>query len=89
MNSTILIADDDPVQRRLLEAMVRRFGFEAETVESGEQALDRLRRHVALDDVAGDLGRVARRDVIADAAGRPVRSTIGIVRDRHVSTMFA
>ncbi|MCX7900378.1 MAG: sigma 54-interacting transcriptional regulator, partial [Methylocystis sp.] len=42
MTSTILIADDDPVQRRLLEAMVRRFGYEAETVESGERAIARL-----------------------------------------------
>lgn len=44
MTTTILIADDDPVQRRLLEAMVRRFGYEAETVEGGEQALSRLTR---------------------------------------------
>ncbi len=42
MTSTILIADDDPVQRRLLEAMTRRFGYETETVESGEQAVARL-----------------------------------------------
>jgi DNA-binding NtrC family response regulator len=38
----ILIADDDPVQRRLLEATTKRFGYEAETVEGGEQALARL-----------------------------------------------
>jgi DNA-binding NtrC family response regulator len=44
MTATILIADDDPIQRRLLEAMVRRFGYEAETVEGGEQALARLTR---------------------------------------------
>jgi DNA-binding NtrC family response regulator len=44
MTSTILIADDDPVQRRLLEAMTRRFGYEAETVESGEAALARMER---------------------------------------------
>lgn len=42
MTPTILIADDDPVQRRLLEAMVKRFGYDAETVESGEAALARL-----------------------------------------------
>ena len=42
MTTTILIADDDPVQRRLLEAMVRRFGYDAESVESGEAALARL-----------------------------------------------
>ncbi|MBX9757427.1 MAG: sigma-54 dependent transcriptional regulator [Beijerinckiaceae bacterium] len=42
MNSIVLIADDDPVQRRLLETMIRRFGYEAETVDGGEAALARL-----------------------------------------------
>lgn len=42
MNLTVLIADDDPVQRRLLETMVRRFGYDAETVDGGEAALARL-----------------------------------------------
>jgi len=38
----ILVVDDDPIQRRLLEAMARRFGYEVETAESGEAALARL-----------------------------------------------
>ena len=42
MPETILIVDDDPVQRRLLEAMVRRFGYEAIAVEGGDAALRRL-----------------------------------------------
>jgi DNA-binding NtrC family response regulator len=42
MAALILVVDDDPVQRRLLEAMIRRFGYESETVESGETALARL-----------------------------------------------
>ncbi len=42
MPSLILIADHDPVQRRLLEAMVRRFGYQSETVETGQAALARL-----------------------------------------------
>ena len=42
MSCTILIVDDDPVQRRLLEALVRRFGFAAETAEGGHEALRRL-----------------------------------------------
>ena len=42
MSCTVLIVDDDPVQRRLLEALVRRFGYAVETVESGERALARL-----------------------------------------------
>ncbi len=35
---TILIVDDDPVQRRLIEAMVQKFGHEAVTAEGGEAA---------------------------------------------------
>ena len=44
MTATVLIADDDPVQRRLLETMVRRFGYHAETVENGDAALARIER---------------------------------------------
>ncbi|WP_133770640.1 sigma-54-dependent transcriptional regulator [Enterovirga rhinocerotis] len=39
MSQTILIVDDDPVQRRLLEAMVRRFGYEVIVAEDGEAGL--------------------------------------------------
>jgi DNA-binding NtrC family response regulator len=39
MPQTILIVDDDPVQRRLLEAMVTRFGYEALVAEGGDSAL--------------------------------------------------
>ena len=42
MAALILVVDDDPIQRRLLEAMARRFGYEVETLESGEAALARL-----------------------------------------------
>ncbi|MBK9082164.1 MAG: sigma-54-dependent Fis family transcriptional regulator [Rhizobiales bacterium] len=42
MTARVLIVDDDPVQRRLLEAMVRRFGYEAETLDGGEAALARI-----------------------------------------------
>ena len=77
MISTILIADDDPVQRRLLEAMVRRFGYEAETVESGDQALARLERAEgpAIDLLILDL-------VMPDLDGMGV---LGRLRDRQSS----
>jgi DNA-binding NtrC family response regulator len=39
MAETILIVDDDPVQRRLIESMVRRFGYEAIAVDGGDAAL--------------------------------------------------
>jgi DNA-binding NtrC family response regulator len=43
MSSTVLIVDDDPVQRRLLEAMVRRFGHEPLVLDGGEAAVALLR----------------------------------------------
>ena len=43
MSTTILIVDDDPVQRRLAEAAVRRFGFNARVVETGAEALTVLK----------------------------------------------
>ena len=50
MVATILIADDDAVQRRLVENMVQRCGYAAVTVDSGDAVMAHLRdtiRHVA------------------------------------------
>jgi len=42
MSPSILIVDDDPVQRRLLSAAVERFGYGAGAAAGGEEALARL-----------------------------------------------
>jgi DNA-binding NtrC family response regulator len=42
MPETILIVDDDPVQRRLVESMARRFGYDAIAVDGGDAALKQL-----------------------------------------------
>jgi DNA-binding NtrC family response regulator len=39
MSENILIVDDDPVQRRLLDNMVRRFGYEPVLADSGDAAV--------------------------------------------------
>ncbi|MDO8878271.1 MAG: sigma-54 dependent transcriptional regulator [Pseudolabrys sp.] len=39
MSNVVLIVDDDPVQRRLVEAMVQRFGYQALIAEGGDAAL--------------------------------------------------
>src|SRR5579871_5382080 len=39
MSERVLIVDDDPVQRRLLENMVRRFGYEQRVAEDGDSAV--------------------------------------------------
>jgi DNA-binding NtrC family response regulator len=38
MSEVVLIVDDDPVQRRLLEAMVQRYGYRTLLAEGGDQA---------------------------------------------------
>src|SRR5206468_2593155 len=42
MPELILIVDDDPVQRRLLEAMARRFGYDVMVAEGGDAAVAML-----------------------------------------------
>jgi DNA-binding NtrC family response regulator len=42
MSETVLIVDDDPVQRRLLEAMVARFGYRTLLAEGGDAAASLL-----------------------------------------------
>src|SRR5262249_4543476 len=62
MSERILIVDDDPVQRRLLDNMVRRFGYEPILAEGGDAAVTLLAgdegahiRAVVLDLVRPDL----------------------------------
>jgi DNA-binding NtrC family response regulator len=42
MSAVVLIVDDDPVQRRLLESMVQRFGYQAMIAEGGDAAVKLL-----------------------------------------------
>jgi DNA-binding NtrC family response regulator len=42
MAASILIADDDPVQRRLVENMVQKCGYEAVVVETGDAVIEKL-----------------------------------------------
>src|SRR5271165_6346521 len=42
MAESILIVDDDPVQRRLVENMVLRFGYEPVTADGGDAAIGAL-----------------------------------------------
>ena len=55
MSQTVLIVDDDPVQRRLLEATVRRLGYGALIAENGDAALSLLRAGDTVDLVILDL----------------------------------
>ena len=55
MAARILIVDDDPIQRRLLDNMVRKFGHEPAIAESGDQAAAMLTGGERFDCVVLDL----------------------------------
>ena len=42
MSSRVLVVDDDPVQCRLLEGMLQKFGYEPLTLDNGDAALELL-----------------------------------------------
>jgi DNA-binding NtrC family response regulator len=92
MAALILVVDDDPVQRRLLESMARRFGYEVETVDSGEAALARMHATnrppvnlVILDlvmpdlDGMGVLARMRQRDLAVPAIVQTAHGSIEAV----------
>jgi len=43
MTARVLIVEDDPAQRRILEELVKRFGFDSLSVDGGAKGLDALR----------------------------------------------
>ena len=42
MADLVLVVDDDPVQRRLLEATLEKLGYKAQTADGGKSAMDAL-----------------------------------------------
>jgi DNA-binding NtrC family response regulator len=96
MPVTILIADDDPIQRRLLTEMVKRAGYDPIAVDGGEAALraveagepkiDLLILDLVMPDLdgMGVLGRLRERDialpVIVQTAHGSIETVISAMR---------
>ncbi len=78
MSKRVLIVDDDPAQRRILEETIKRLGFETKTCGSGEQALQILEGDdraaislVLLDIVMPGVDGMAVLDRVGNRAGMP------------------
>lgn len=88
MVKSVLIVDDDPAQRRILEETIKRLGFEARTASSGEEALQLLEGSertpvavVLLDLIMSGLDGMA---VLERLKGRPGSPPV-IVQTAHGS----
>ncbi len=67
MPSCVLVVDDDPTQRRILEETTKRFGYTVQTAEGGEAALAALQA-----GNAGDIALVLLDLVMPDTDGMAV-----------------
>ncbi|MCI5074685.1 sigma-54 dependent transcriptional regulator [Oricola sp.] len=77
MRDRILVVDDDPVQRRLVEAAVERLGCEVQTCDGGTAALK------ALDQAASPFDTVLLDLVMPDIDGLTVMRAM---RERDIET---
>ncbi len=78
MTKRVLVVDDDPVQRRLLEETIKRLGFDVSTAATGEQAVAILEGAerasislVLLDLVMSGLDGMGVLDRVAAKPGMP------------------
>ncbi|WP_300572899.1 sigma-54 dependent transcriptional regulator [Phenylobacterium sp.] len=55
MTKTVLVVDDDPTQRRLIQAVLEREGFAVSHAESGDAAIDHLMAGAKVDLILLDL----------------------------------
>ena len=81
MAKCVLIVDDDPAQRRILEETVKRFGYESKTANDGEQAL------ALLEDPESSAISVVLLDLVMpeldDGHSSPSRWVMGTLTRRH------
>jgi DNA-binding NtrC family response regulator len=78
MAKTVLVVDDDPTQRRLIQAVLEREGLTVAHAETGEQAIDQLIAGGAADAIMLDLnmpglgGLGALQELRGRGFGQPV-----------------
>ncbi|MGH6865766.1 MAG: sigma-54-dependent transcriptional regulator [Methyloceanibacter sp.] len=71
MPKRVLVVDDDPAQRRILEETIKRFGYHVATAESGDKALAALKA-----DSSGDICLILLDLVMPGTDGMAVLSAM-------------
>ena len=81
MAKTVLVVDDDPTQRRLIQAVLEREGFAVAHAESGDQAISRLASGGAADVVLLDLVMpgISGQDTLAEMRARGFTQPVIVV----------
>src|ERR1700756_2436264 len=73
MTKQVLVVDDDPTQRRLIQAVLEREGFAVAHAESGDEAIKRLAAGGAADLVLpGTSGQDTLKELRARGFNQPV-----------------
>ena len=78
MTKTVLVVDDDPTQRRLIQAVLERDGFAVAHAQSGDEAIQHLNAGATVDVVLLDLvmpgisGQDTLTEMRARGFGQPV-----------------
>jgi DNA-binding NtrC family response regulator len=75
MLKRVLIVDDDPVQRRTLEEIIKQFGYTVETADGGDAALAALK-----NDESGEIGLIVLDLVMPETDGMAVLSAMRSLR---------
>ncbi|MDX5330328.1 MAG: sigma-54 dependent transcriptional regulator [Caulobacteraceae bacterium] len=72
MTKTVLVVDDDPTQRRLIQAVLERDGFAVAQAESGDAAIDHLVAGAKADVILLDLvmPRLSGQDTLKEIRAR-------------------
>src|ERR1700722_8288167 len=81
MNKTVLVVDDDPTQRRLIQAVLEREGFRVLHADSGRAALEQLSSGAPADVVLLDLVMpgLSGLETLADMRSRGLSQPVIVV----------
>ncbi|MAF89647.1 MAG: hypothetical protein CL674_00135 [Bdellovibrionaceae bacterium] len=86
MNRVVLVVDDEQELRKLLSIQLKREGFKVYSAESGEKALDLLRRGVHVDAIVSDIrmpGGMDGIELMRSIQAENIRIPVNILMSGH------